>query len=140
MKTLVKNRKGKYEYEMLEHYTAGIMLQGYEVKPIKEAKCNITESHCYFQDGELFIKNLTLSESVDGKIDRPKKLLLNRQELDKLVTKVEQKGLTIIPTKLFLNDKGLIKLEIALARGKKLHDKREAIKKRDVERDNNRNF
>jgi SsrA-binding protein len=136
MGSIVTNKKAKFEYELIETLTAGIMLQGYEIKPIKNAKCNLTEGHCYFQDGELFIKNLSISESVDGDINRPKKLLLNRKELDKLVTNVAQKGLTIIPIKLFLNNRGLIKLEIALAKGKKLHDKRNTIKARDIEREN----
>jgi len=92
---IIKNRKAYYDYEVIKTFTAGVMLEGYEVKPIKSGNCTIGEAHCYFKGEELFIKNITISESVGGEINREKKLLLNRKELTELSNKVTQKGLTI---------------------------------------------
>ncbi|AXT54809.1 SsrA-binding protein SmpB [Aquimarina sp. AD1] len=136
----ILNRKAKFEYEFLDKYTAGIKLVGTEIKAIREGKAGITESFCEFHNnGELFVINMNIEEyshatyfNHNPKSER--KLLLNRQELKKLEKEVKNSGLTIIPTRLFVNDKGLAKLDIALARGKKLYDKRETIKDRDNKR------
>lgn len=134
----IKNKKAYYNYEVLETFTAGIMLLGPEVKSIKGGKCSIGEAHCYFKDGELFVKNLTITDSGET-IDRPKKLLLKKKELNELSEKVAQKGLTIVPLKMF-SKKALLKMEIGLCRGKKLHDKRNTIKERDLKRELDRNL
>lgn len=136
----IKNRKARFEYEILETYTAGIVLRGTEIKAIREGKASIAESFCEFANGELFVINMTVQEysyashfSHNPKTER--KLLLNRKELKKLEKEVKNTGLTIIPLLLFTNDKGLAKLEIALCKGKKQYDKREVIKDRDTKRD-----
>ncbi|WP_108805353.1 SsrA-binding protein SmpB [Aquimarina sp. Aq107] len=136
----ILNRKAKFEYEFLDKYTAGIKLVGTEIKAIREGKAGIAESFCEFHNnGELFVINMNIEEyshatyfNHNPKSER--KLLLNRQELKKLEKEVKNSGLTIIPTRLFVNDRGLAKLDIALARGKKLYDKRETIKDRDNKR------
>ena len=136
----IKNKKARFQYEILDKYTAGIVLTGTEIKSIRNSKASIAESFCEFNDrGELFIINMTIEEYLYGtyynhKPKAERKLLLNRQELKKLEKEVNTKGLTIIPLRLFLNDRGLAKLEIALAKGKKLYDKRETIKDRDNKR------
>lgn len=136
----IKNRKARFEYEILDTYTAGIVLRGTEIKAIREGKASIAESFCEFANGELFVINMTVQEysyashfSHNPKTER--KLLLNRKELKKLEKEVKNTGLTIIPLLLFTNDKGLAKLEIALCKGKKQYDKREVIKERDTKRD-----
>jgi SsrA-binding protein len=113
---------------------------GSEIKSIKEGKVNLQDGYCYFNQGELFVKGITISPYTQGshynhEAARERKLLLKRSELRKLETKVEEKGLTLVPTRLFINDRGYAKLEIALARGKKLHDKRDSIKERDLKRE-----
>jgi SsrA-binding protein len=139
----IKNRKAKFEYEILDKYTAGIVLAGTEIKAIREGKASIAESFCEFQNGELYVINMTVQEyshagtySHNPKSER--KLLLNRSELRKLEKEVTNSGLTIIPLLLYTNDRGLAKLQIALCRGKKQYDKREAIKKRESKRNLNR--
>jgi len=137
----IKNRKARFEYEILDRYTAGIVLRGTEIKAIREGKASIAESFCEFNEqGELFVINMTIQEYSHAthfqhapKSER--KLLLNRSELKKLEKEVKNTGLTIIPMLLFTNDKGFAKLEIALAKGKKQYDKRESIKDRDNKRD-----
>lgn len=137
----IQNKKARFEYEIQEVYTAGIVLTGTEIKSIRLSKASISESFCEFNErGELFVVNMNIEEYAFGNYynHRPKaerKLLLNKRELKKLSRDVETKGLTIIPLKLFLNEKGLAKLDIALAKGKKLFDKRETIKDRDNKRD-----
>ena len=136
----ILNKKARFAYEILDKYTAGIVLTGTEIKSIRSSKASIAESFCEFNDkGELFAINMTIEEYAFGNYynHRPKaerKLLLNRRELKSLNKDVQQKGLAIIPLKLFINDKGYAKLEIALAKGKKLFDKRDAIKDRDNKR------
>ena len=132
----IKNRKAKFEYEILDTYTAGIVLRGTEIKAIREGKASIAESFCEFSNGELFVINMTIQEyshathyNHSPKTER--KLLLNRSELKKLEKEVKNSGLTIIPLVLFTNDRGLAKVDIALCREKKEYDKREAIKERD---------
>lgn len=136
----IQNKKARFQYEILDKYTAGIVLTGTEIKSIRSSKASIAESFCEFNDrGELFVINATIEEYAFGNYynHRPKaerKLLLNKRELKKLQKDSQNKGLTIIPLRLFINDKGYAKLEIALAKGKKLYDKRETIKDRDNKR------
>ncbi len=137
----IQNKKARFLYEILDKYTAGIVLTGTEIKSIRSSKASIAESFCEFNDrGELFVINMTIEEYAFGNYynHRPKaerKLLLNKKELKKLLKDSQDKGLTIIPLRLFINDKGYAKLNIALAKGKKLYDKRETIKDRDNKRD-----
>lgn len=136
----IKNRKARFEYDIIDTYTSGIVLAGTEIKAIREGKASIAESFCEFHNSELFIINMTVQEyshashfNHNPKSER--KLLLNRSELKKLEKEVKNSGLTIIPLVLFTNDKGLAKLEIALCRGKKEFDKRHSIKERESKRD-----
>jgi len=137
----IQNKKARFEYEFLDQYVAGIKLTGTEIKSVRESKARITESFCEFNDkGELFVINMFIEEYNRGSYynHKPKserKLLLNKREIKKLQKEVQNVGLTIIPLKLFINDKGWAKLQIALCRGKKLHDKRETIKDRDSKKD-----
>jgi SsrA-binding protein len=138
----IVNKKAKFEYEFLQTETCGIQLVGSEVKSIRGGKASISEGYCYFNNGELFVKGMNISDYGFGSshdTTRDRKLLLKRKELNNLENQLTN-GLTIIPYRLFLNDKGLIKMEIALARGKKLHDKRDSIKSRDIERDMKRDL
>ena len=140
----IQNKKARFQYEILDKYTAGIVLTGTEIKSIRSSKASIAESFCEFNElGELFVINMTIEEYLYGtyynhKPKAERKLLLNKRELKKLHKEVQNTGLTIIPLRLFINDKGYAKLEIALAKGKKLYDKRETIKDRDNKRDLNR--
>lgn len=137
----ILNKKAKFQYEILDKYSAGIVLTGTEIKSIRSSLASIAESFCEFNEqGELFVINMTIQEYRFGNIynHAPKaerKLLLNRKELKKLEKEVTNSGLTIIPLRLFINDSGYAKLDIALAKGKKLYDKRETIKDRDNKRD-----
>ena len=137
----IKNKKARFEYELLEEFTAGIVLTGTEIKSIRNSKASIAESFCEFNDrGELFTVNMHIEEYAFGtrfnhKPKAQRKLLLNKKELKKLQREVQNSGLTIVPLRLFITDKGFAKLRIALAKGKKLYDKREAIKDRDNKRD-----
>jgi len=136
----IQNKKARFEYELLDQYNAGIVLTGTEIKSIRNSKASITESFCEFNDKkELFVINMSIEEYDYGTRynHTPKgsrKLLLNKKELKKLNKDVKNSGLTIIPIKLFINEKGFAKIRIALARGKKLYDKRENIKDRDNKR------
>lgn len=136
----IQNKKARFEYELLEKYTAGIVLTGTEIKSIRNSKASISESFCEFnENGELFVVNMYIEEYLFGthfnhKPRAERKLLLNKKELKKLNKEVKNTGLTIVPLKLFINDKGLAKLIIALAKGKKIYDKRETIKDRDNKR------
>ena len=136
----ILNRKAKFQYEILDTYTAGIVLTGTEIKSIRAGKASIAEGFCEFNDhSELFVINMTIEEYLFGNYynHKPKaerKLLLNKRELKRLEKEVAIKGNAIIPLRLFINDRGLAKLEIALAKGKKLYDKRETIKDRDSKR------
>jgi SsrA-binding protein len=146
MNIITKNKRVTFEYEIIQKLTAGIQLFGGEVKSIRNHKVSISESYCYISGGEIYINGMHISEyKQSGNYDnheplRDRKLLLNKSEINKLKNDVEQKGLTIIPTSVIINDYGLIKIEIALSRGKKLHDKRNDIKKRDIERELNLKF
>ena len=136
----IKNRKASFEYEFLEKFVAGLVLKGTEIKSIREGRVNLTEAYCTFYDDGLWVQNMHISAYEQGNIFnheplRKRKLLLNKRELKKLQKKLEEEGLTIVPVRMFISDRGFAKLEIALARGKKLHDKRESIKERDVKRE-----
>ncbi|MBC8344542.1 MAG: SsrA-binding protein SmpB [Bacteroidetes bacterium] len=135
----IKNKKARFEYILFDTYVAGIQLNGTEIKSIRQGKVSLAESYCAFENEELFVKNMNIAEYSHGNIfnhepNRPRKLLLNRKELRKLHIKVKEKGFSIIAVRLFLSQRGLAKLEIALAKGKKLYDKRESIKERDLSR------
>jgi SsrA-binding protein len=139
-KVEIVNRKAKFEYHFLTEIEAGIMLTGTEIKSIRENNANLKEAYCVFKDGELYIRNMHIAEYKYGTSNnhdpvRVRKLLLKKGELKKLERKVKEKGLTIVPYKLYLSDRGLAKILIELAQGKKSFDKRETIKARDSKRD-----
>ncbi|MCI4444812.1 MAG: SsrA-binding protein SmpB [Candidatus Aminicenantes bacterium] len=140
MKVVATNKNALREYEILETFEAGIALAGSEVKSIREGRISLKESYADFNGDELYLLNCNVSPYNAANIFnheplRPRKLLLHRRELKRLAGKVQEKGLTIVPLKAYLNDRGLVKLELALVRGKKIYEKREDIKKRDVERE-----
>jgi SsrA-binding protein len=135
----IKNRKASYEYSFLDTYVAGIQLVGVEIKSIRNGRVNLSESYCVFQQCELYLKNTHISPYENAgyvKVDplRDRKLLLNKNELRKLSEGVSRKGLTIVPTKMFINDRGLCKVEICLCKGKKNYDKRESLKEKDMKK------
>ena len=139
----IRNRQASFEFELLDKYVAGLVLMGPEIKSIREGKVNLQDGYCYFSNGELFVKGINITPYAQGthynhEAQRERKLLLKRIELKKLERKVEEKGLTLVPVRLFINDRGYAKMEIALARGKKVHDKRDNIKERDAKRELNR--
>ncbi|WP_158858661.1 SsrA-binding protein [Lunatibacter salilacus] len=136
----IKNKKASYEFEFIDKFVAGLVLTGTEIKSIREGKVSLTEAFCYFRREELYIKQMhiapyTMAASYNHDAVRERKLLLNKKELNKLQTKFAEKGLSIIPLRIFVNDRGLAKMEIALAKGKKVHDKRDSIKEKDAKRD-----
>ena len=136
----ILNKRAKFDYEILDKYSAGIVLTGTEIKSIRLGKASITESFCEFHDGELFVINSNIEEYLYGthynhKTKSERKLLLNKKELKKLNKDSDNKGLTIVPLRLFTNENGLAKLDIALCRGKKNYDKRESLKEQDTKRD-----
>ncbi|MFN5183493.1 MAG: SsrA-binding protein SmpB [Bacteroidota bacterium] len=136
----IKNRRASFDYSFLEKYIAGMVLKGSEIKSIRQGKVNLSDSYCVLTNGELFIRNLQISEyekttHFGHEPGRDRKLLLTSNEIKKLEKKLKDQGLTIIPTRLFINEKGWAKLEIALAKGKKAFDKREDIKKKDIQRE-----
>lgn len=149
----IVNRKAKFDYEFIDTYVAGIVLEGLEIKAIRDGKADISEAFCYFVGDELFLKNASIRYKRGSDIvlktentvirkdsTRDRKLLLNRNELFKIKNTIEAKGMTVVPWRLFINDKGMCKVTIAVARGKKAYDKRETIKKRDTERELRQNF
>ena len=136
----IKNRQAFFEYFIDDTYTAGIALTGTEVKSLREGKASFNDSYCIFLGDELFLRSFHISEYSHGTVNnhdpvRERKLLLTRRELKKLQSRLKEKGYTLIPLRLFFNDKNLIKLEIGLGKGKKLHDKRDTIKQRDTDRE-----
>jgi SsrA-binding protein len=136
----IKNKKASFEYQFIDTYIAGIMLTGTEIKSIRQSNVNLIDAYCVFKDQELFVVNLHVSRYNEGthynhEPLRERKLLLQKKELKKLLTKSQEKGLTIVPTRIFISDRGFAKLEIALAKGKKLFDKRQDIKEKDVKRE-----
>lgn len=139
----IKNRQASFQYELIEKFVAGIALMGTEIKSIREGKVNLQDGFCFFNNGQVFAKGITITPYAQGthynhEAARERKLLLKKSEIGRLKGKVEEKGLTLVPIRLFINERGFAKLEIALARGKKTHDKRESIKERDVKRELNK--
>lgn len=133
---VIKNRRASHDYEFIEKLIAGIKLTGTEIKSIREGRASLTDSYCAFRNGELYVTGMHISEYYWGNINNhdplaERKLLLTRKELRRWERKVNETGLTIIITKLFINDHGLAKVEVALARGKRQYDKRDALRKRD---------
>ena len=140
---VIKNKRASHDYEFIEKFIAGIVLTGTEIKSIREGKAVLTDSFCQFRNSELFIKGMHISEYSWGNIYnhdplRERKLLLTARELRKLERKVKETGLTIIATKVYINERGLAKAEIALAKGKKEYDKRETLKRKDAAREMDR--
>ncbi len=138
----IKNKKATFEYEISDKYVGGITLVGTEVKSIKQGKASLGEAYCYFKNDELWVKQMHIAHYIQGNINnhdetRVRKLLLKRKELNKL-NKKREKGMTIIPLRLFINSRGFIKLEIALAKGKKLYDKRQSLKEKDLKKQINK--
>lgn len=139
----IKNKKAKFEYHLIDQYIAGISLTGTEIKSIRNSKASIVEAFCVFEENELYIRNMFINPYENGshynhKPKRDRKLLLNRQELNKLEKKVQIKGFSIVPTRLFIDNNGRAKVVIFLAEGKKLHDKREDLKLKDTKREMDR--
>lgn len=136
----IKNKKAQFEFFLLEKFTAGIQLTGTEIKSIRDASASINEAYCIFIEDELFVKNMHIAEYSHGTCNnhepkRDRKLLLLKKELKKLKNKVKEQGITIIPLRLFVDENGLAKLEISLAKGKKLYDKRDSIKDKNLKRE-----
>ena len=145
MKINIQNKKASFEYHLIDCYEAGLQLQGTEIKSIRQGKASLHESYCFFKRSELFIKNLHIPEYKQGNIynhepKRTRKLLLHKRELKKLRDSMNTKGLTIIPKKLFISSSGYAKIEVCLAKGKKLFDKREDLKKKAAKREIDRNL
>ena len=141
----IRNRSAYHEYYIEEKYDAGMVLMGTEVKSIREGKVSFVDSFCYFQKTELWVRNLHIAEYRFGTTNNhiavhDRKLLLNKKELRKLETKLKDKGYTIVPLKIFFNEKGLAKMSIGLGKGKKLHDKRDTVRQRDAEREMKRHL
>lgn len=139
----INNKKARFEYHLIDTYTAGIKLSGTEIKSIRNGKASIMEAYCVFLRGEIWIRNMNISAYSNGsfnvhKLRRDRKLLLNRQEIDKIEKFLKDKGNTLIPVKMYISDKGWAKVNIACAKGKKLHDKRQDMKDKDDKRDMDR--
>lgn len=141
----IKNRKASFDYEFVETYTAGIVLTGTEIKSIRLGKVSLVDTYCYFVGGELWAKNMNIAEYFYGSYNnhnarRERKLLLTKKELRSLLNQEKNPGFTIVPVRLFINEKGLAKVVIALARGKKEYDKRQSIKEKEDRREMDRMF
>lgn len=142
---VIKNRKASFDYELIEFFTAGIVLSGTEIKSIRLGKASLVDSYCQLQNEELWARNIQISEYFFGTYNnhvpkRDRKLLLTKRELRKISRLTKETGFTIVPTKLFINEKGLAKLDIAVAKGKKTYDKRETLKEREDKREIDRQF
>jgi len=140
----IRNKSASFEFEILDKLTAGIVLTGTEIKSIRQQKVNVTDSFCQFKSSELFVVNLHIATYTEGTYNnhipkRERKLLIKKAEMRKWQGKMEEKGLTIVLTRLFIDENGRCKVDIALARGKKIHDKRDSIKERDLAREMRRN-
>lgn len=136
----VRNKRATFDYEILEEWTAGIVLVGTEIKSIRLGKAALTDSYCYFEDGELWIRGVNIAEYAWGTCNnhvprRDRKLLLNRKEIARMEKSGKEAGFTIVPLRLFINERGLAKLVVGIARGKKEYDKRQSIKEREDKRD-----
>ena len=141
----IKNRRATFDYEIVETFTAGIVLTGTEIKSIRQGKCGLTDTYCMVINGEVWVKNMYIAEYSYGSYNnhtthRDRKLLLNRKEIRRIAKDNLQPGFSIVPLRLFINDRGLAKLVIALARGKKQFDKRQSIKEREDKRAIDRMF
>jgi len=139
----IKNKKAYFNFEISEKFIAGMQLKGTEIKSIRQGKASLGDSYCYFAKHELWIKNMRISEYDHGNLQnhdpyRDRKLLMNRKELNKMEKQTREKGLTIVALRVFVNDRGLAKIEIGLARGRKQYDKREVLKQKDMQRDMDR--
>ncbi len=139
----IRNKRATFDYEIIEKYVAGVQLAGTEIKSIRQGKASLVDSYCYFVNGELWLKGMHIAEYFYGTYNnhepaRERKLLLTKKELQKIERKTKESGLTIIPIRLFLTDRGWAKIEIALAKGKKRHDKRETLKLKDANREMDR--
>ena len=142
-KVEIVNRKADFEFNFIDTFEAGIVLMGTEIKSIRQGNANLRDAYCYFKKGELFIKSLFIAEytfanQFNHETRRTRKLLLRRRQLRKLEKQVKERGYTIVPVRLYVNDRGFAKIEVALAQGKKVYDKRQSIKERDLKRDLNR--
>ncbi len=141
----IKNKRATFDYELIETYTAGIVLTGTEIKSIRLGKASLVDTYCIFIKGELWVKNMHVAEYFYGSYNnhaarRERKLLLNRKDLKKLERGTKETGFTMVPVRLFVNEKGLAKVVVALAKGKKQYDKRESLKEKDDRRDMDRMF
>ena len=141
----IKNKRASFDYELLDTYTAGIVLTGTEVKSIRQGKASLVDTFCYFVKGELWVKNMHISEYSFGSynnhnVKRERKLLLTNKELQKIERSAQDPGFTIIPVRMFINERGLVKVVIAVAKGKKQYDKRQALKEKDDKREIARMF
>jgi SsrA-binding protein len=137
----IVNKKARFEYNLFDSFIAGISLRGTEIKSLRDGKVSLSDAYCTIINSEIFVKNMDIAEYSHGNIHnhdpkRTRKLLLNSREIRKLDTRVKEKGFTIVPLRIFINDRGFAKLEVALAKGKKIYDKRETIKDRDMKRHN----
>ena len=142
---IIQNRKARFEYELLEELIAGIQLTGTEIKSVRMGKVSLDQAYCIFHENELYIRGMNIAEYEMGNIYnhepvRDRKLLLKRRELNKWQGKLKDAGLTIVPLRMFIQENGWAKVKIALVRGKKMHDKRDSIKERDVKRDLDRYY
>ncbi len=140
---LIKNKRATFDYEIIERYTAGLQLFGTEIKSIRDGKASLTDTYCTFINDEMWVKNMHIATYFFGTynnhdVRRDRKLLLNKKELNKLARATRETGLTIVPIRMFINDKGLAKLEIGLAKGKKNYDKRQSIREKDAKREMDR--
>ncbi|KAA6340467.1 SsrA-binding protein [termite gut metagenome] len=141
----IKNKRATFDYELTETYTAGIVLTGTEIKSVRMGKASLVDTFCYFSKGELWVKNMHIAEYFYGSYNnhttrRDRKLLLSKKELNKLERGIRETSFTVIPVRMFLNEKGLAKVVIALAKGKKLYDKRQSLKEKDDRREMDRMF
>lgn len=141
----IKNKRASFDYELLETFNAGIVLTGTEIKSIRLGKAGLSDTFCYMNNGELWVKNMYIAEYFYGSYNnhaarRDRKLLLTKKELQKIAKSIKESGFTIVPTRVFLNEKGVAKVVIAIAKGKKIYDKRESIKEREDKRQMDRMF
>lgn len=132
----IKNRRATFDYEIIDTFTAGIVLTGTEIKSIRQGKVGLTDTFCFINNGEVWVKNMYIAEYFYGSYNnhverRERKLLLNKKEIEKLIKGNDQSGFSIVPLRLFINERGLAKLVIAIAKGKKVYDKRQSIKERE---------
>ena len=144
-KIFFKNRKATFNYEVFDKYTAGIILKGTEIKSIRSSLITMNSSYCIVDNNAIYVKDLNISEYEFGNVNnhepkRKRKLLLNKREINQIIKKVSEKKLSIIPLNLFVSDRGFAKIQIALCKGKRIYDKRESVKKREVDRTLRQNF